>query len=75
MKTIFILWAIWRAARRSWCRFIPDARYTVIDNYNKNTGQQINLQPNGEQSLRTFSKPLLPESTMRLSIRLAHYWR
>jgi L-cystine transport system substrate-binding protein len=32
-----------------------DARYTVIDNYNKkHPGQQINLQPNGEQSADIF---------------------
>jgi len=34
-----------------------DARYTVIDNYNKkHPGQQINLQPNGEQSAADIFK-------------------
>jgi L-cystine transport system substrate-binding protein len=53
-----------------------DARYTVIDNYNKNTLGSKSICSRTASSLRrTFSKPLLPESTMRLSIRLAHYWR
>ncbi len=34
-----------------------DARYTVIENYNKkHPGQQINLQPNGEQSAADIFK-------------------
>jgi L-cystine transport system substrate-binding protein len=33
-----------------------DARYTVIDNYNKKHRQQINLQPNGEQSAADIFK-------------------